>query len=372
MEETRAQRAKEFSYRMCTLPLADCNVSIRAHARNMNLRPNTYADWMNGSENTPFIWDVHKSFALLGLNPMWYYGSYFHPEVREIDRDANPEALRTAVQLFLVDTTEEEILLLHHLRFSMGKSRWHHLLQICVADAHLPMDDRVKSTEYLTHMYKYTDIRNLSLCDDVKPNVELVKSASVIGKTAVIHGKSGYVGIPTTKEFFVGKIGHLLSFCREKGGVTKEYMAYINGCRVETISNYEAEVSYPNCFKLAELIRSTGLNPFQLVYGEMFPHPANIPSIGKTSKERSDLIDAARTDPEDEITWLLFLILGQHGGSWHCYLHKMAMLASLPDETQEQFDNFVAITYEMDSVLGRTVCNGKADPGIDSLKRPTQ
>lgn len=369
MEESYDERAKEFSYRIYSLPLEVTNISIRSHAKDINVAPKTYANWMDGSGNTSYIWDANKSFAKFGINPLFYYGSYLHPEIRNANIKPTMEHQRIALKLFLSDTTEEEIQLLHYLKFERHDGKWRHLLQICVADAHLPMDDRVKSTTYICHLYKNSEKEGKLVWNNiVRPNYELVKNATMIGHNAVLGGISGYIGIPSEKEFYVGRISKILQFCREKSHMSKEDMAAAAKCRIETLNNYENDTSYPNFFRLTELIRATGLPVFEVLYGEMYPHPINQTVIGTVSKERQELIDSVDSDADQDVTWLAFLILGQHGGSWHCYLHKIAMLVSLPNNLREDFASFVSVSYRMDACMNRIVCKNQADPKLDQLK----
>lgn len=366
MDESFEERAREFSYRVYSLPLEVTNTSVRAHAKDIKFSAKTYSGWMDGTGNTSYIWDANKSFASLGINPMYYYGSYLHPEMRDVGIKPSLDQQRMALRLFLQDTTEEEIQLLHYLKYRNTSISWHDLLQICIADAHLPMDDRVKSTMYLCNLYRDASINHETKWDsEILPNCDLVKNATMIGHRAVLGGVTGYVAIPSEKDFYVGKISKIIKFCRYRSKKSKEEIAAFARCRVETLNNYESDFSYPNFFRLTEIIRATGMPAFEVLYGEMYPHPINALSIGKVSKERSELINDVLKDPDKDVTWLSFLILGQHGGSWHCYLHKMAMIAGLPQKFRNDFSGFVSVSYKMDSYMDRIVCKNQAEPQLD-------
>lgn len=367
--ETWEQRAEDFSRWIYSAPLEAAGKSIRQHAKDLGVQPKTYAGWMDATDNTSYIWQANKSFDILGINPLYYYGVVLHPEMAGVNDNPPIDQKREALRLFVSDTLEEEVQLLHWLHFGDHGASWERLLQVCIADTHLPMDDRVKSTKHLCQLYRYAQENGQLMGNPViQPNAALVESATAIGHRAVIGGASGYVAIPSDQEYYKGRIGRLLQFCREKSGYSKETIAGLNRCRVETISNYEAEISYPNFFKLKELLSSMGMPVFQLLYNEMYPAEINIQAIGTTSRERAELMHCAATEPEQMIDWVTFLILGQHGGSWHCYLHKMAMFASLPPQLRTGFANFATTSYEMAQAMGRVVCPDQADPQIDDLR----
>lgn len=370
MEETREERAEVFSRIVYQWPLDVKGKSVRQHAKDMGVTPKTYTGWMDASDNTSYIWDANRSFEILGINPLYYYGAFLHPEMRNVNRKPSIDHQRLALEMYVRDTTEEEIQVLHWLRFGDHGAVWKHMLQIFVADAHLPMEYRVLSTNYIAAMYDHAKAAGILVGNPlIEANEKIVVNAMNSGKTAVIGGSGGYVAIPSQKEYYEGRIGSLLEYCRIKGGVTKEKMAGDNNCRVETITNYERSISYPNFFVLTELIRSTGLPVFPILYGEMYQHPINREYMNRMSKEREELIRAAQTEPEQIITWVIFMILGQHGGSWHCMLHKMAMFARLPSPARIKIAEFISTQYDMAYNTDRIVCQNQANPKLDELRK---
>lgn len=171
----------------------DANISQEELASRLNRSRGTIQNWEKGT-TIPDLFDIAEWFTALELSPIPYYLEYIYPnDFRNIKHSDPDEKIEAAFNKLLTNVTIEQKRALLYIAYASHGSDPNSVLQMVLADMHLPMAVRVSVAQMIVDNYEMCEgLGTLSDTEHILPDIENLKNAVKSGKDAAIRNKKSY------------------------------------------------------------------------------------------------------------------------------------------------------------------------------------
>lgn len=192
--KSRIDRAKRFS-KIWWKSRADAEKSQEFVALGLGVSKKTIQNWEKGL-SAPNLFQAIEWFRLLGLNPTKYFFEFLYPKFFdniEIDNEKElDEILMDLIKNFSITEKKE---LIYLIKGSHGSS-WTAILQLILAYCQTSFQARTTAAKVILENYEIEEkIGNLVNQNEIKPDIELLKSAINQCKIAAQEGHKGYSSV---------------------------------------------------------------------------------------------------------------------------------------------------------------------------------
>lgn len=194
-EEKSAERESRFAQIWATSRI-DAGKTQNFLAKGLGVSKKTIQNWENGVTAPDFFMGT-EWFRILGLNPLPYYLSYIFPDLfADISPNDSDDSIEQALILLIKNSTAVEKRELLYLMAGRHGSSWYSLLQMFTAHCHTGMRSRVGVARNILENYEIEEATGQLVCPtNIRPDIEVLRSAVEEGKKSVILGNSGYTNM---------------------------------------------------------------------------------------------------------------------------------------------------------------------------------
>ena len=156
---------------------------------------------------------------------------------------------------------------------------------------------------------------------------------------------------------------------RADSGKSQEYIALGLGVSKKTIQNWEKGVSAPVLFQSAQWFELLGQNPIHYYMNFLFPDDFDGLS-DQTDDEKIEkvLIHCVQEMRALEKRQLLFLMVGQHGSSWHSLLQLFTAHCHTSLKSRVAMAGLIGNNFEMEKITGDLVCQDNIMPDMTAAQ----
>lgn len=191
-EETTEERENRFA-QIWAASRTDAGKTQEYMAKGLGVSKKTIQNWENGV-TAPDLFMGSEWFRVLGINPLPYYLSFLFPDLfAGISPEDSDPSIEQALMVLIQNATAIEKRELLYLMAGRHGSSWYSLLQMFTAHCHTSMKSRVNIARSILDTYEMEmETGELVCTDNVKPDLQVLRSAVEEGKQTVINGSAGY------------------------------------------------------------------------------------------------------------------------------------------------------------------------------------
>lgn len=166
-------------------------------AKALGVSKKTVQNWENGF-SSPSQMKGFEFFSVLGLQPLPYYLRLLYPGKNTGDDE---DLINYLIGFVNSCTTEQKKKLLYWSFGEHGSSPFG-VLEMITAHLQTPLRDRVSIAQTILNNYEFAEKEGTTVnkSAEVKPDIEILKTAIAKGKEAVLEGNSTYTLIVDGKD----------------------------------------------------------------------------------------------------------------------------------------------------------------------------
>lgn len=186
----RADRVEEFA-QIFAKSRNDVGMSQNKLAAELGVSRSTIQNWETGV-SFPDLFQTFEWFRALGLNPTPYLFEYLNNENRSSNATKEEKLDESFSNICNELTTNQKRCILYLLTGTYQGDPYA-MLQLFVAHAHLPIQQRFFIANQISETYKMCDmVGNLRDTDYILPDLNILDKAIQAGREAAIKGVDGY------------------------------------------------------------------------------------------------------------------------------------------------------------------------------------
>jgi len=191
-EIERIERAKRFS-KIWWRSRADAEVSQEYVALGVGVSRKTVQNWEKGI-SSPDLFQASEWFRVLGINPLPYFLDFIFPDnvdgIKGSDEDKRIEEALGHLVAQLPPKGKRQLL---YMLYGNHGSSPNAVLNLMNAHLQTPLKDRIVHAAMIVEDYEVEkSLDNLVCPNNVKPNVELLRTSMENAKDTVQKHRSGY------------------------------------------------------------------------------------------------------------------------------------------------------------------------------------
>lgn len=163
-------------------------------AKKLGVSKKSVQNWENGM-SIPNLLVTFEWFDVVGVPMYPYFMNVLHPlEIADIKPTTEEAKLRKALDVYVREMPSSLLQELLFLFFGKHGSSPNGLIDTICAYLHLPLSMRIVIAESIDTAYELCESNNLLVCnDDVKPDINRIKTFVESAKTSAKNGKQSYL-----------------------------------------------------------------------------------------------------------------------------------------------------------------------------------
>lgn len=187
---SRAERVEQFA-RIFSESRYKSGVSQDWLAKELSVSRRTIQNWESGV-SFPNVFQMFEWFRALNLNPTPFLFEYLNNEVRTDKHMSKEEKLEISFNNICDElTVQQKRCIVYLLTGTFGDP--YAMMQLFVAHAHLPMQQRFFIAKQIVETYQMCEIvGNLKETEYILPDMDSLLKAIEAGKNAAIRGDDNY------------------------------------------------------------------------------------------------------------------------------------------------------------------------------------
>lgn len=189
---SRAERVKEFA-KIFSDSRYKAGVSQEYMAAELGVSRKTIQNWESGT-SFPNVFQLYEWFRALNLSPNPYLFEYLNSEIRQDTTLTDEEKLEASFKRICDELTISQKRDILYLLTGTYQGDPYAMLQLFVAHAHLPIQQRFFIANQIAETYKMCEmVGNLKDTEYILPDMDCLNRAINAGREAAIRGDDGYI-----------------------------------------------------------------------------------------------------------------------------------------------------------------------------------